>query len=554
MAGRPDPAGGSRRLVLPAAAVLLVAGCLLQILAGYSHPDLSGHAWGSDDAYISYRYARNLAAGEGLVFNPGERVEGYSNLLYVLLLAPAAALVAPERLYAVSTGLNTLFALAALVLLHRFTRRRLGSFEAAIVAGLFALCPSVWAAVASGLETPMVLLLQIGTWILAEQAVEEGGARERRTAAGLCIVAAVSVLARADGFITPLLAAVFLGLRGRWRPAFAVAASTLATFGALALFRLSYYGWPLPNTYYAKVDGPLLLRLDNGWQQLLTAVIGTGLLVYLVAFLMAGVRGLRSFAPRRPDPLPALPFPAVFAAGWLAYYLYIGGDVFYDRFLLFLFPMGTWLLLALLAQLARTMEAGRSRRRTAVLAVLLAVLQLVALSKDPRFQFRVPKYDRWVLLGRHLRQEPAGTLIAVDAAGKVPFFSGLPALDMLGLTDPHIGHGRAEDRAYFHVGHDKSDLPYILSRKPALIAIWLRGGWTQHTRGQDPLEQAGYSLDFVLNTTQDSKGRDLVDVRHAAPAEVRRLVAAGYQYGLFGRAPAQPGRATVSPRNLSNGS
>jgi len=121
----------------------------------------------------------------------------------------------------------------------------------------------------------------------------------------------------------------------------------------------------------------------------------------------------------------------------------------------------------------------------------------------------------------------------VDAAGKVPFFSGLPALDMLGLTDPHIGHGRAEDRAYFHVGHDKSDLPYILSRKPALIAIWLRGGWTQHARGQDPLEQAGYSLDFVLNTTQDSKGRDLVDVRHAAPAEIRRLVAAGYTVRVY---------------------
>jgi hypothetical protein len=78
--------------VLPVAAILLLAGCLLQFVAGYSDPDLSGHAWGCDDAYISYRYALNLASGQGLVFNSGERVEGFSNLLYVLLLTPVAAL------------------------------------------------------------------------------------------------------------------------------------------------------------------------------------------------------------------------------------------------------------------------------------------------------------------------------------------------------------------------------------------------------------------------------------------------------------------------------
>jgi hypothetical protein len=62
---------------------------MLHACAGYSHDDLSGHARGSDDAYISYRYARNLSRGLGLVFNPGEKVEGYSNLLYVLLVSPA---------------------------------------------------------------------------------------------------------------------------------------------------------------------------------------------------------------------------------------------------------------------------------------------------------------------------------------------------------------------------------------------------------------------------------------------------------------------------------
>ena len=52
-----------------------------------------------DDAFISFRYARNLLEGNGLVWNPGERVEGYSNFLWVLELAGiwAATGVPPEE-------------------------------------------------------------------------------------------------------------------------------------------------------------------------------------------------------------------------------------------------------------------------------------------------------------------------------------------------------------------------------------------------------------------------------------------------------------------------
>jgi hypothetical protein len=70
--------------------LILLARSILQILAGVSFPEhLSSSEWGLDNAYISYRYAENLVRGEGLVFNHGERVEGYSNFLYVLAVAPA---------------------------------------------------------------------------------------------------------------------------------------------------------------------------------------------------------------------------------------------------------------------------------------------------------------------------------------------------------------------------------------------------------------------------------------------------------------------------------
>ena len=46
-----------------------------------------------DDAFISFRYAENLANGQGLVFNPGERVEGYSNPLWTVLFAVIIAIL-----------------------------------------------------------------------------------------------------------------------------------------------------------------------------------------------------------------------------------------------------------------------------------------------------------------------------------------------------------------------------------------------------------------------------------------------------------------------------
>ena len=69
-----------------------------------------------DDAFISFRYAENLVAGNGLVFNPGERVEGYTNFLWVVLIAPFLALgVDPELAARVLGLLAAVGALAAMV-------------------------------------------------------------------------------------------------------------------------------------------------------------------------------------------------------------------------------------------------------------------------------------------------------------------------------------------------------------------------------------------------------------------------------------------------------
>ena len=93
------------------------------------------------------------------------------------------------------------------------------------------------------------------------------------------------------------------------------------------------------------------------------------------------------------------------------------------------------------------------------------------LAADRRFRYAGAKYDRWIELGRFLgRPEHRGKTIAVDAAGKIPYYSRLAAIDMLGLTDAHIGHQPA---ATFRVGHNKHDAEYVLARRPDLIATWI---------------------------------------------------------------------------------
>jgi hypothetical protein len=122
--------------------------------------------------------------------------------------------------------------------------------------------------------------------------------------------------------------------------------------------------------------------------------------------------------------------------------------------------------------------------------------------------------------------------------GKVPFFSGLETIDMLGLTDAHIAHGRADDRGYFWVGHAKSDLGYVLSRRPDLVASWLADRWALRlgpVPEPESMARAGYRLVYLVNTDPRSKGRDLLDVRGASADEIRRRFGEGYCYGVFGK-------------------
>ncbi len=147
------------------------------------------------------------------------------------------------------------------------------------------------------------------------------------------------------------------------------------------------------------------------------------------------------------------------AAVLLPAWVYVGGDVYEERFLLVLYPAGFVALLRL--------TAGHRLQATAAAAFI--ALQVLTIA---RTQFVAwPKYDQFLALGEFLRDRyPPETTLAVDGAGKVPYATRMASLDMLGLNDAAIGRAPSK---FFVVGHNKYDAAYVMERRPDLICAWV---------------------------------------------------------------------------------
>lgn len=506
----PGPASRSSRAFLALAIATLALGALAHARFGFFSDVLAGHAWGADDSYITFRYAENVARGHGPVYNPGVRVEGYSAPLHMLMLVPFLA-ATKEHAWAAAWAVGVLLSAAALVVLHRGARVRIGEEGALGAALAFALCPAVWLWTSSGLDAPLVVLIQLALWA----ALPPGGGNVALVAG----LTAAATLARADGFVTAGAAVLFLMLVGRMRLAAAAAGSTTLVMLAMTAWRLAYYGDALPNTYYAKVAGSLADRVAFGAAWLPIVLAAGGLLPHALVLV---ARTASAMWRARAASFTTSGFEIVLAPTLLAYWLSIGGDFYRERFLIALVGLGAVAFLAM---------AGPGRARTAT--ALLVLVQLAPFVLDTRFEYRAEKYDVYETVGRFLGERHPGARLAVDAAGKIPFHSRLETLDMMGLNEPHI----ARIEAPFRVpGHSKFDPDYVLAWRPDLIAGWMGSGRMDDMAwglDRDRYHAAGYELRYLFNGSPQSKERNVVEV--ASYDEVPALADLGYTYGVLVR-------------------
>ena len=439
----------------------------LLVLAGVLGAALVHYDWQrvADDAFIAFRYARNLQAGLGLVWNAGERVEGFSSPLWLGLLILGRLSGVPLPAWA--GGLGVLFLALSLLLVWRVAARLSGAglpaaAACAVAAALYPL--QHWAA--SGLETTLfAALVTAAVWgLVAGQPLAgagEAGMRPGRASLPYWwyLVAAALGLARPEG---PVLAGLLVVLGGLAHGRAAWAWQRVAVAGAPVLawllFRRFYYGDWLPNPYYAKATGELVPRMVRG---LLYAFWGiTAWLAAVLATRLAGPFDRRVVA--------ALGF----LAAPLAMVIGAGGDWMWHGRLLA--PVLPGLAAIAVAAVAR---ARAQQRAAALLACGLAFLpfapspSVLGAALGGRriaagsFQEGTLAQASLAAAGFVREHYPPDALVAVNHAGALPYQLPNPVIDMTGLCDWHIAHERQGGL------HQKFDPVYVLARRPDLVVL-----------------------------------------------------------------------------------
>ncbi|MFI5394400.1 MAG: hypothetical protein ACHQ9S_02605 [Candidatus Binatia bacterium] len=414
--------------------------------------------WKLDDAYIAFVYAQNWVHGHGLVFNIGERVEGYTCFLWVALSALGIQLSGDVISWA--TALGILSGLGTIIATWRLCGSLLaerGSAAAILAAVLVAAYPPLawWAG--SGMETALfTFLITLALWRHVRH--------EAHSIAGPVSLAFAS-MTRPEGWLLSALLCLDAARRGPWRKAARYACIFLTIFGPYYAWRCLYYGYPFPNTFYAKVGAT-------------PAQVGRGL-VYLRDFLLTGggvwlLIGSVSALSLRIRRQASVIF--LFLGTYFTYVVLVGGDAFpFYRFLVPIVPALAALSVAAILLVAQWSPKPRIVGPAACVVYLVGFL--VACVPVFRLQQRQSQTQRmsqrWkeATCARIKALTDPCDIIATGGIGFIKFCSGRRVIDILGLADKHIAHQYIRDMGHGLAGHEKYDSEYVLARWPKYIIL-----------------------------------------------------------------------------------
>ncbi|MGK3997776.1 hypothetical protein [Sorangium sp. So ce1024] len=397
-----------------------------------------------DDAYISYRYARNLARGLGLVYNEGERIEGYTNFLWTVLLAGGVTIgLDPDVLAKVLGGLAACGSLGALYLLAD-RLRPLGAIPC-IATWLFASSIVQSGYAVFGLETPLfVLLVLAGTEMMLRE-------RDRGTGfpySGLVFGLAGLTRPEAPMFLgIPML---FLGLRFFGRQNLLRGVVFAAPIALHMLWRHSYYGTWLPNTLSAKT-GSLAQQLAGGRHYLGEYVEHTWpvLLLALFGLCVAIVSRHRDALCVGALALAVAGYVLLVGGDWMPYYRFMSP---FEPFCFLLAGLGARSLLDPMLPALSARAAGARPGAGLALAAGAGALALGCIVAMGAFRAqRIGRAQHRILddekrfwdsaaggVAAWFQQHGQPGEIAVGDIGYIGYATDYPVLDLLGLVDPVI--------------------------------------------------------------------------------------------------------------------
>jgi hypothetical protein len=391
-----------------------------------------------DDAFIFARYAHNLAHGDGFVYNPGERVEGATSILWTLMGAFGALFT--NELPLLFQGMSLLFSLLWLAVFALFCRRWITDELAWVLPVLLmAMYPSFWLWSYGGLETPFFGFLMYSGFLLATDWHERGGNYRLWL---LSLVAVGLILTRPEGFPVSLFLLGFVvifpsqGLRKRGF--LLLGLSVFCAFFGLMLFRYQYFGDWVPNTYYAKGGGGYYLkryglgRLHSFFRDYFNFL---PVFFSLLGFLVKS----------------KLRYWLLIIPGWFFYFVWVGGDILPEnRLMLPAIPM------LFLGALVFIENWGNAFRRFLISPTFLSLLLAVFLSVNYYSYYKksliaytgvLPALgNAHIAAGKYLEKNmlPGQKALLTDAGATAYYAPSHFFTDWLGLCDRTVGRALYE--------------------------------------------------------------------------------------------------------------
>jgi arabinofuranosyltransferase len=467
-------------------AITLLLFCFLVVVA---YQQLDRPPLGIDDAHIFFVYAKNLNEGHGIVYNPGgERVEGFSSPLWFMIVTAVFALTSLPKV--VLLMVSMLLGATAVTFLWQW----LDQTPAIRRRGLLLLV-WVFSSPAYVVWTSLTLM-DVALWscllILTTVALFQVAHPSRLT-----LLLPLLLLARPEGLLWAVVfiavAALLTAVQVNWRTAARRAAiNLLAYLGTVSLlmgWRLVYFGYLLPNTYYAKVSPDQGYNLMTGLLYLLDFLQSHAYLLLLVvgpalAGLILNLPWLVKTLSQPPARITAvnsarLNYIAVslIAVTGLLGPVWTGGD----HFGLFRFYQPVWPLLILPAFALFDVLQTELPRPGPALQYGLAVLLLAALLLLPPARWTNPRYKQFLnreFAGAEIGQAVGAALnelfpedqrpsVGVIASGGFALAYEGVVIDTMGLNNVQMAHAGGDRQGWKN--HAAFNVEVFMAQRPSLL-------------------------------------------------------------------------------------
>ena len=401
-----------------------------------------------DDAHISFRFAQHVEDGLGLVWNVGgERVEGYTSLLHILLLAFGIKIGIPPYLGSLIIGVASV--LATFGMLVMIVKRQLGSVHpvAAILLGLYLLDRRTAIHSASGMETHLFIVFLCAGYFAALLFIASPG---KQIAAWMALTVFLSVLCRPEGVLyafalygslTFYCMHPSLGFENKKKRLLRLAGSAclIILLGMLyALWKWKYFGYILPNSYYLKSGRISLKGLIPVLGFLAHFVIWYAPLTLCFVFLLPKEALMTLLGKVKPQAKVLLTLAPPALA--LAYYVTIIHEM--GMSYRFSYPCYFYLVLAVTiftSMSVHSIQATKKLRTRSIVITMTWPLILIILQGSWQISPLPPgEFTQYhSQIARALNETGLGARgkILCDAAGIIPYISGFSHVDRMGLTD-----------------------------------------------------------------------------------------------------------------------